>query len=110
MTLSREVIAKNSIDKHSSIEYTSILKLNTQLKTKILLKTGDFGHYGTPALPLIDWIGDLDHNGKMDILLSIVTECGYDYRLFLSSLANLKKRELIHSAENTLGELVRCGC
>lgn len=110
MTLLREVVTKKPTDKNLYIEDISILKLNSGLNTQVLLKTDAFNYYGVSKLPLIDWIGDLDNDSKIDILLSIVTECGYDYRLFLSSLANVKKGELIHNTAKTQGELMRCGC
>jgi hypothetical protein len=110
MTLSREITAKKPINPDSYIEDISVLKLTNGLNTQVLLKIGAFNYHGVPTLPLIDWIGDLDNDGQVDLLINTVTECGYDYRLFISSLADRKKGEMVRNIAKTEGMLARCGC
>jgi len=58
---------------------------------------------------IIEWIGDLDGDGKMDILLSLPDDnCGYDERLYLSSQAG--QGEIVHKAAQLSGREAACGC
>ncbi len=76
---------------------------------QFLFRTDIEGHYGGETAPFIHWIGDLDGDGKIDLLLSLPDDnCGFDYRLYLSSLAG--KGEFIHKAAKLSGRFAVCGC
>jgi hypothetical protein len=66
-------------------------------------------HYGNDTTPAIHWVGDLDGDGKLDLLLSFSDEsCRIDERLYLSSHTGdgklLRKAAQLHFVE------VACGC
>ena len=68
------------------------------------------GHYGgDTSLPQIVWAGDLDHDGQIDLLLSLPDDnCGYDQRLYRSSQA--RGGELLRLSAQLAGRLPACGC
>lgn len=68
------------------------------------------GHYGgDTSLPQIVWAGDLDRDGRIDLLLSLPDDnCGYDQRLYLSSQA--RADELLRLSAQLAGRLPACGC
>lgn len=67
------------------------------------------GHYGGDTIPVIHWVGDLDGDGKIDILLSIPDDnCGFDERLYLSS--NAGNGKLLYKAAQLKGREAACGC
>lgn len=67
------------------------------------------GHYGGDTIPVILWGGDLDGDGKIDILLSIPDDnCGFDERLYLSS--NAGNGKLLYKAAQLTGREAACGC
>lgn len=67
------------------------------------------GHYGGDTAPFIHWVGDIDGDDKIDFLLSLPDDnCGFDERLYLSSLAT--GREFVHKAAQLSGRRPACGC
>jgi hypothetical protein len=66
------------------------------------------GDYGNVNYPVIRWVGDLDNDGKMDMLVSLPDDCKYDQRLYLSSLA--AKGEFVAKAAALAGGSAACGC
>lgn len=67
------------------------------------------GHYGGDTTPFIHWVGDLDGDGKIDLLLSLPDDnCGYDERLYLSSPAT--GQEFVRKAAQLSGREAACGC
>lgn len=67
------------------------------------------GHYGGDTTPFIHWVGDVDGDGKIDLLLSFPDDnCGFDERLYLSSLAAGK--EFVRKAAQLSGREAACGC
>lgn len=76
---------------------------------QFLFATSTEGHYGGSLTPIVYWAGDLDGDGKADLLLLIPYDnCGYDERLYLSSLATGK--EFIRKAAQLSGTEAACGC
>ena len=66
-------------------------------------------HYGGDTTPIIQWVGDLDGDGMLDLLLSIPDDnCGFDERLYLSSGAEDGK--LLRKAALLAGREAACGC
>lgn len=67
------------------------------------------GHYGGDTTPYIHWVGDLDGDGKIDLLLSLPDDnCGFDVRLYLSSQAG--EGEFVRKAAQLAGREPACGC
>lgn len=67
------------------------------------------GHYGGDTTPIIYWAGDLDRDGKLDMLLSIPDDnCGFDERLYLSS--NAGEGKVLRKAAQLSGGEAACGC
>lgn len=65
--------------------------------------------HGSDTTPIIHWIGDLDRDGKLDIILEIPDDnCKFDYRLFLSSKAT--KNEILKEYLRFTGTEEACGC
>lgn len=76
---------------------------------QFLLSTSVGSHYGSDNTPIIQWAGDLDGDGRLDILLSIPDDnCGYDERLYLSS--NAGDGALLRKSLQLTGSQVACGC
>jgi hypothetical protein len=74
--------------------------------TKQFLFSTDFSEEKTP---FIHWVGDLDRDGRPDILLSIPDDnCGFDERLFLSS--NAGEGRLVRMGAQLTGRQAACGC
>ncbi|WP_417070440.1 hypothetical protein [Niveibacterium terrae] len=66
-------------------------------------------HYDGDTTPIIHWVGDLDGDGKLDLLLSIPDDnCGFDERLYLSS--GVGKGQLLRKAAQLSGGEAACGC
>lgn len=65
-------------------------------------------HYGGDTAPHIYWVGDLDGDGKIDLLLTLHDGCSYDERLYLSSLAT--GQAFIKKAAQLSGTKAACGC
>jgi hypothetical protein len=71
---------------------------------------------GGAVTPFVHWAGDLDKDGKPDLLVEIPygmddgadTRCEVAYRLYLSSQA--KEGEVLHKAAQTAGTQPACGC
>jgi hypothetical protein len=67
------------------------------------------GHFGGGTTPIVHWAGDIDGDGKVDMLLSIPDDnCGFDERLYLSSDAGEGK--LLRKAAQLTGAQAACGC
>jgi hypothetical protein len=79
-------------------------------KTKQNLFTTDIeSKYGGEKFPIIHWVGDLDGDGKLDVILSIPDDnCGFDERLYLSSKA--EKGKLLKESARIEGSEAACGC
>lgn len=79
-------------------------------KTKqFLLSRPLEGHYGGDTTPFVRWVGDLDGDGKIDMLLTLPDDnCRYDDQLYLSSLAT--GQEFIQKATEFSGYEAACGC
>jgi hypothetical protein len=61
------------------------------------------------AIPVVNWVGDLDGDGKPDFLMSMPDDsCGHDERLYLSSQAGTG--ELVHKAAMLGNEQDGSGC
>jgi hypothetical protein len=79
------------------------------LTKQFLFRTEAEGHYGGDTTPTIHWVGDLDGDGKLDVLLSIPDDnCGFDERLYLSS--NAGDGKLLRKAAQLAGTEAACGC
>lgn len=77
-------------------------------KTKqFLFATPEKGDYGGDIFPVIVWVGDLDRDGKMDMLIDIPDDCRYDQRMYLSSLA--RKGQFVGKAAGFAGYMSACG-
>jgi hypothetical protein len=69
---------------------------------------------GRGVTPFVHWAGDMDGDGKLDLLLEIPSDNGDDdacevsYRLYLSSRA--ADGEVLHKAAQTSGHKPGCGC
>jgi hypothetical protein len=74
------------------------------------------GDKGGAVTPFIHWAGDLDGDGKPDLLIEIPygmgedddTQCDVAYRLYLSSQADAG--EVLHKAAQTTGTRPDCRC
>ena len=79
-------------------------------KTKqFLFATSLQSHYGGGTTPYVHWVGDLDRDGKTDFLLDLPDDnCGYDDRLYLSSLAT--GTAFVAKAAQLSGREAACGC
>lgn len=76
---------------------------------QMLLDTAAETHDGEDISPIVNWVGDMDGDGKLDMMISIAGEgCGFDFRLYLSSLA--KKGEFVGQAARFSGGTPACGC
>jgi hypothetical protein len=76
---------------------------------QFLFATSLESHYGGDTTPFVRWVGDLDGDGKIDLLLTLPDDnCGYDERLYLSSLAT--GQEFIRKAAQLSGREAACGC
>jgi hypothetical protein len=71
---------------------------------------------GGIVAPFVHWAGDLDRDGKIDLLVEIPyrlddsaeARCQVTYRLYLSSLA--RDGEILHKAAQVVGPQPACGC
>ena len=77
--------------------------------TKQFLFSAPVGsHFGGETTPVIQWVGDLDGDGKVDMLVSIPEDnCGFDERLYLSSTKEAGK--LLRKAAQIKGREAACG-
>jgi hypothetical protein len=74
------------------------------------------GPKGGAVTPFVHWAGDLDKDGKLDLLVEIPygmddsadAHCQVAYRLYLSSRA--AEGEVLHKAVQTSGTQPACGC
>ncbi|MBU1235515.1 MAG: hypothetical protein KJ634_00510 [Gammaproteobacteria bacterium] len=71
---------------------------------------------GGAVAPFVHWAGDLDQDGKVDLLVEIPysldhgtnARCQVSHRLYLSSLA--QAQEVLHKAAQTSGQQPACAC
>lgn len=83
-------------------------------KQFVFSSNGGEADVGGAVTPFVHWAGDLDGDGKVDLLLEIPAgaaegdACESDYRLYLSSLAS--GREILHKVSQTAGRKPGCGC
>lgn len=76
---------------------------------QFLFATWPQGHYDEDMTPVVHWAGDLDRDGKIDLLLSIPDDnCSYDERLYLSSMAGTG--QIVRKAAQLEGVQGACGC
>ncbi|MFT3735158.1 MAG: hypothetical protein QM776_09055 [Rhodocyclaceae bacterium] len=76
---------------------------------QFLFRTESEGHYGDDTTPIVHWVGDLDDDGKTDFIVSLQgIDCGYDYRLYLSS--QTREGQLVRKAAHFSGSRPACGC
>lgn len=76
---------------------------------QFMFRTELESHYGGDTTPFIKWVGDLDGDGMIDLLLSLPDDsCGFDERLYLSSQAG--NGMLLRKAAQLSGERPVCGC
>ncbi|WP_426168640.1 hypothetical protein [Pseudoduganella sp. R-34] len=76
---------------------------------QFLFAVDALGHYEGDTTPVVYWAGDLDGDGKGDLLLAIPDDnCGYDERLYLSS--GTGEGSLLRKAAHTSGREPACGC
>jgi hypothetical protein len=76
---------------------------------QFLFSTSTEGHYSGDTTPVVHWVGDLDGDGKLDLLLDLPDDnCGFDERLYLSSDAGEGK--LLRKAAQSTGREAACGC
>lgn len=76
---------------------------------QFLFATAFEGHYGGDTSPRVLWAGDLDGDGRADLLISLPDDnCGFDNRLYLSSAAG--PGLLVGLAARFAGRHPACGC
>ncbi|WP_431477991.1 FG-GAP repeat protein [Massilia eburnea] len=76
---------------------------------QFLFAVNALGEYGGETMAVIYWAGDMDGDGKLDLLMGIPDEsCAYDERLYLSSGA--AESVLLRKAAHTHGSQAACGC
>lgn len=78
-------------------------------RKQFLFSTDAYSHFDMDtSTPHIHWVGDLDRDGVLDLVLSLHSDCGYDARLYLSSTA--KADELVHKSAQFHRGIPACGC
>jgi len=89
-------------------EYTH--RVSDGTRSQLLFTLPSEGHYGSDtSIPSVIWAGDLDRDGRTDLLLSLPDDnCGYDQRLYLSSRA--AGDELVALSARLEGRYPACGC
>jgi hypothetical protein len=76
---------------------------------QFLFAVDALSHYEGDTTPVVYWAGDLDGDGKADLLLAIPDDnCGYDERLYLSSSS--AEGILLRKAAHISGREAACGC
>lgn len=84
--------------------------LSDGTRSQALFELSAAGHYdGDTSMPELHFIGDLDGDARVDLLLSLPDDnCGFDQRLYLSSLAT--PGEWLALAARFEGRWPACGC
>lgn len=83
--------------------------LGNGMTRQFLFATAFEGHYGGDTTPRVLWAGDLDGDGRADLLISLPDDnCGFDNRLYLSSAAG--PGQLVGLAGHFAGRHPACGC
>ena len=78
-------------------------------KNQSLFKIDGLSKYEGKTTPIIHLVSDLDNDNKLDMILEIPDDnCGFDYRLYLSSEA--KGDEILHESLRFTGTQDACGC
>lgn len=75
---------------------------------QFIFRTETEGHYGGDTTPNIIWVGDMDGDNKIDIILSTSYDCSLDMRLYLSSSA--ASPAFLKKAAHFSGGMPACGC
>jgi hypothetical protein len=76
---------------------------------QLLFITPVTGKHEGDVTPFIRWAGDLDGDGRLDLVVTLPDDnCGFDDRLLLS--ANAKKGKLVTLAAQSAGRFAACGC
>ena len=77
--------------------------------TQSLFKIDGQSKYEGNTTPIVYWVGDFDRDNKLDMILEIPDDnCGFDYRLYLSSATS--KGEILHQSLRFTGYQEACGC
>lgn len=83
-------------------------------KQFVFSSNGTEADIGGAVTPFVHWAGDMDGDGKVDLLMEIPSHiaeedsCAASYRLYLSSRAT--GAEILHRAAQTTGRKPGCGC
>lgn len=78
-------------------------------RKQFLFGTADEGEHGGETTPFVQWAGDIDGDGEVDLLVSLPDDtCGYDERLYLSSQA--RPGQFLRKAAQLHGGFAACGC
>lgn len=83
-------------------------------KQFVFSSKGSATEAGGAVTPFVHWAGDLDADGKIDLLVEIPSymadedACEATYRLYLSSRAT--GGEVLHKSAQTIGHRPACGC
>lgn len=89
--------------------YSVNYELRSGSKRQTLFSIKEEAPDSLETLPIVHWAGDLDRDGKVDLILSIPSlNCGYDARLYLSSKAG--PNEIVKLAAQLVGYQAACGC
>lgn len=87
---------------------------NGAAKQFVYSSVGSRAENGGAVTPFVHWAGDLDGDGKVDLLVEIPADaaegdaCGSGYRLYLSSRA--ASGEVLHKVAQNAGRKPGCGC
>lgn len=80
----------------------------------VFSSNGSATEAGGAVTPFVHWAGDLDADGRIDLLVEIPSymadedRCEATYRLYLSSRAG--EGEVLHKSAQTTGHKPACGC
>lgn len=83
-------------------------------KQFVFSSNGTEADVGGAVTPFVHWAGDMDGDGKIDLLMEIPSHmadddsCAATYRLYLSSRAT--GAEILHRAAQATGRKPGCGC
>ncbi|HEY6896602.1 MAG TPA: hypothetical protein VI279_05020 [Rhodocyclaceae bacterium] len=76
---------------------------------QFLFEMDSLSHEGDPVGPYFAWIGDIDGDGEIDLLVSLSNDnCAFDERLYLSS--KKKKGKIVQQVLRRSGYMPACGC
>jgi hypothetical protein len=92
---------------HKYYEYN----LSDGVRKQLLFEDGlETNQGGEQPSPIVSWVGDLNGDGKIDLLISLPGEgsCGFDERLYLSSAGG--DGVFVIKAAHFSGQIPVCGC